>query len=119
MIAYCNFIPDAVWIRELENGIRRITLRRNFTEEIIIKQGENEKQFRFEETDAYIPERDNIQEFITNNFGNLFDLGLIQVEEKEINEIKIRKANEIVNNGVLIDDLQDIGKQITNLMLGV
>ena len=119
MIGYCNFIPDAIWVRETENGTRRITLRRNFTEETIIHQEADETQFRFDETDVFIPDRDNIQDFIANNFGNLFDLGIMQIDEKQTNDTKIQTAQQIVQTGTIVDDLQAMGQKITDLMLGV
>lgn len=120
MIAYCNFIPDAIWIRGLqENGDRHITLRRNFTEEITTREGKEEKQFMFEETDVFIPERDNIAEFINSNFGNLFKLGLQQTQTKTESDSKIQKTKQIINNGQVVDDLHTLGQQITAIMLGV
>jgi len=76
MRSQSNVIQEAVWAREVENGIRHVTLRRNFTEETVIRQEGEETQFVYEETNVYIPDRDNIHEFVANNFGNLFDLGL-------------------------------------------
>ena len=118
MTGYCNFIPDAIWVREVENGMRRITLRRNVTEEIVLHQGVEETHFRFEETDVLIPDRDNIQDFIANNFGNLFGLGIMQIDKKQTNDTKIQTAQQIVQTGTIVDDLQAIGQKITDLMLG-
>ena len=77
MTGYCSFIPDTIWIREVENGLRHVTLRRDATEETIIRQEGEETQYKFEETDIFIPDRDNIEDFVTSNFGNLFDQGLL------------------------------------------
>lgn len=76
-----NLIPDAIWLRDIdENGTRRITLRRNFTEETGIGE---EPRIVFDEVDVVIKEQENMMEFITKNFGNLFELGLQQVAEGE------------------------------------
>lgn len=119
MISYCNFIPEAVWIRETENGIRHITLRRNFTEELKAFGEIEEKHYRYEETDVYIPDRENLQEFTVENFGNLFDLGLQQTEEEVERNYKLNRTKQMINEGSIVDDLQSLGQQITNIMLGV
>ena len=118
MISYCNFIPESIWVRGVDNGIRHITLRRNFSEEIAIHGDLEEKQYMFEETDVYIPDRENLLEFINSNFGNLFDLGLQQTEENKIKREKIQKTKQIIESGQIIDDVQILGQQITNLFLG-
>lgn len=119
MISQCNFMPDAIWLRELENEIRHITLRRNFTENVVIHEDLEETQYTFEETDVFIPNRENIHEFVTQNFGNLFDLGLQQMTENVKKEAKISQAKQMVQEGTVVDDIQLLGQQITNLMLGV
>jgi len=119
MISQCSFMPDTVWLREVENGVRHVTLRRNFTEEIILHEELEEKQYTFEEVDVFIPDRENIQEFITQNFGNLFDLGLQQMAEKSEREAKIAKAKQIIQEGTIVDDLQLLGQQLTDIILGV
>jgi hypothetical protein len=119
MISQCNFIPETIWVRGIENGIRHITLRRNFTEETVIHEEIEEIMYIFEETDVFIPDRENINDFITQNFGNLFELGLQQMVEKSEKEVKVAKTKQIIQEGTLIDDVQLLGQQITNLMLGV
>jgi hypothetical protein len=76
MTSNCSFIPDTIWIREVENGIRHITLRQNFVESTAINMGVSETQYTFEETNVFIPDRDNIEDFITNNFDDLFNQGI-------------------------------------------
>jgi len=106
MKGYCNFIPDTIWVRGTENGLRHITLRRDFTEETIIRQEGEETQYKFEETDVFIPDRDNIEDFVTNNFGNLFDQGLlnenapVKKTDTEINTDRI-EATENALMGLL------------------
>jgi hypothetical protein len=119
MIAQCNFIPKSVWIREVKNGIRHITLRRNFAEETVFGECGERDIYTFETTDVYIPDRDNIEQFITENFGNLFDLGLQQTEEKNTKDKKVQKAKEVIESGQIIEDMQTLGQQITNIMLEV
>lgn len=119
MIAQCSYIPEAIWIREITNGIRHITLRRNFTEEIETREGIDEKTYTFEETDVYIPDRENIEQFTNENFGNLFDLGLQQNDERAINDIKLQETERLIKTGQLVDDIQLIGQQLTDIMLEV
>ena len=120
MIAYCNYIPDAIWVREAVNGVRRITLRKNFIEKDTTNMdGSTEKQYQFDETDVCITDRDNLQDFVNNNFDNLFLSGLQQVANNAASETKIQATQQMVVTGKLVDDLQLLGQQITNIMLGV
>ena len=119
MISQCSFIPDTIWLRGIENGVRHVTLRRNITEETVIHEDQEETIYQFEETDVYIPEREGMEGFITQNFGNLFELGLQQTEEKAKKEAKKVKAKQMVQEGTVVDDIQLLGQQITDLMLGV
>jgi len=120
MLSRSNRIQDSIWLRELqENNMRRVTLRRNFTEETSIQDGVEETQFVFEEANVLIYERDNMQNFIETNFGNLFDLGLIQMQEKDIQKQNESDTKKLLNDGKLANELQVLGQQITNIMLGV
>lgn len=120
MIAYCNYIPDAIWVRDEENGVRRITLRKDFLEKDNTNpDGTTEKQYQFEETDVLIPDRDNLLDYVNANFNELFAQGLQQVVNTLALNTKIQTTQQMVNTGALVDNLQSIGQQITNLMLGV
>lgn len=116
MIAQCNYIPDAIWVRETENGLTKITLRRNFTEEMNV---EGDKYYTFEEVDIVIPYREDIVAFIEENFGNLFDLGLQQTEDSLQHESKILHTQQLIQTGKLAENMQLIGQQITNILLEV
>lgn len=119
MKAQCNYIPDSIWIKEVENGIRHVTLRRNFSEEINIRYGENEKVYEYDESDVFIPERENIEQFINENFANLFELGLQQMEENASFEEKTNYTKNIIETGNLYDCIKIMGQQITNILLEV
>ena len=120
MISRCNFIPDAVMIRDIsESGIRRVTLRRNFTEEMQNMEDINEVHYTYEEVDVLIPERDNMMDFINANFGNLFELGLVQTEEIKAREQNKSSTNKLIKDGSLTTELQLLGQQITTVMLEV
>lgn len=77
MKAQCNYIPETTWIRELTNGVRHITLRKGFVEKQIQHEENVEIQYEYDETNIYIVDRDNIEEYIQNNFDILFEQGLI------------------------------------------
>lgn len=87
MISHCNFIPEEIWIRELENGIRHITLRRNFIEKTVNNNNIEETQYKFEEIDIYIADRDNIEKYVNDNFDLFFDKDLEVVKQKKIKEL--------------------------------
>lgn len=119
MISQCSFSPDAIWVREVENGIRHITLRKNITQETITHEDTQEIIYQFEETELFIPDRENLTDFINENFGNLFDLGLQQTTDNATKDAKIMQAKQMIQDGSVVDNLQLLGQQITNIMLGV
>lgn len=112
MISYCNFIPDVIWVRESDNGIRHVTLRRNFIEETIAE----EIQFRFDETDVYIPDRDNIQNYIETNFDALFEQGLVQTGENKIQELKMQRTQQLISTGQVAEEIDNLQEQVLTLM---
>lgn len=120
MTAYCSFKTDSVWIREVKNGLRHVTLRKDF-EQIQVQRGDGEVEtvFKFEETDLYIADRDNLQDYINSNFDMLFNQGLQQTAEKHSIEEKRQQAHQIIKDGSIIDSFQQIGQQITDIILGV
>ena len=99
MIAYCNFIPDAVWVREAENGLSHITLRRNFVEVEKISNMDGttgtEKQYQFEERDICIPDRPNLADYVSANFDQLFMSNL-----SEYKQDKIQQLNDACNSTI-------------------
>jgi hypothetical protein len=120
MIAKCNFIPDAVYLREIsDSGVRRVTLRKNFTEEIHINDGVEETHYSYEEVDVLVQERDNMSAFINANFENLFELGITQMAENNLIEQNKLATSKLLQDGSLSTELQLLGQQITSVMLGV
>ena len=119
MTSQCGFSPDVVWIREEANGIRHITLRRNIVQQTVTQDGIQETVYTFEETDVFIPDRDNIQDYVNANFDSLFTLGLQQVADNETQDAKYQQTVQMIQEGTLADTLQTMGQQITNIMLGV
>jgi len=88
MISYCNYIPDVNWVREAENGIRHVTLRRNIVEQDVKNiDGTTEKRYQFEETDIYIPDRDNLVDYVNANFNQLFMSNLPSYQKAKIEQI--------------------------------
>ncbi len=120
MKSQSNTIQSPIWIRELENGTRHLTLRKNFTEKVITNlESEEETQYEFDETDVYITDRENIEDYINDNFDTLFDQGITQVEVIATENKRISETNKLVQSGQLYDSIQLIGQQITNIMLEV
>lgn len=121
MTAYSSIKVDSVWIREVENGMRHVTLRKDF-EEIEVSKDEDgpvEKQYKFEETDIYIVDRDNVEDYINSNFDFLFSHGVQEISEKQSIEEKRQQAQQIIKDGSIVDSLQQMGQQITDIILGV
>lgn len=99
MKSQSSIIQPSIWLREVENGIRHVTLRKNFIEK---QTQEGDSIYEFDETNIYIPDRENAEEYVNNNFDVLFEQGLI-------NEIKPKEPS--------IDDrLQAIENAIINLL---
>ena len=119
MTSQCNFSPEPVWIREVVNGIRHVTLRQNIIQQTVTQGEVRETVYQFEETDVFIPDRDNIPDYVSANFDSLFTLGLQQVSDNETQDAKIQQTVQMIQEGTLVDTLQTIGQQITNVMLGV
>lgn len=85
MKGQCSFIPKSVWIREIDNGMRHVTLRRSFTQNNKADtEGNTFDNYDYEETNIYIVDRDNIEDYINSNFDILFEQGLIN--EKKLSE---------------------------------
>ena len=119
MISRSNSVQDAIWLRNLnDSNMRRVTLRRNFTEETTMRDGIEDTQIVFEEVDVLIHERDNMISFIESNFGNIFDLGLMQMEENEIKTKNINETKAMIANGNISSEIKLLGQQITDVMLG-
>ena len=119
MIAYSSIKPAPIWIREVENGVRHVTLRRNFTQSTITNtDGIAETQFQFEETDLFIQDRDNIESYINTNFDTLFTQGAQQAIGKQALNAKIQQTQQIIKDGSIVDTFQQIGQQITNILIG-
>lgn len=102
MKAQSNLMQDNIWIREVENGIRHITLRRNFEKKEVKHMEESEIIYEWDETDIYIVDRENILEYVTNNYNVLFEQGLINENKPVEPSIEDRiKALESAVVGVL------------------
>jgi hypothetical protein len=99
--------------------MRKITLRRNFTEETVVHEDGEETQIVFEEADVLVCERNNMADFVASNYGNLFELGLMQMEQKAILEQNESATKKLITEGNLVNELQMLGQQITNVMLEV
>jgi hypothetical protein len=76
MKSQSNILQPTIWIRGLDNGIRHVTLRRNFEESTSTREDED-IQYVFEETNVYVADRDNLEDYIESNFEILFEQGLI------------------------------------------
>lgn len=93
MKSQCNYIPDKIWIREGIDGLRHITLRRNFVE----ITANDETQYEYEETNIYIVDRYNIEEYVINNFDELFSNGLAN-ENASAPQTTDEKLEELATN---------------------
>ena len=105
MKSQSNIIQPTIWVRELKNGIRHITLRKNFNQITIqnnnsINNDTNdittETQYEYDETDIYISDRDNIEDYINANFDILFNKSLDNFKDNRIKEL-----SELCNTSIL------------------
>ncbi len=96
MIAYCSYSPDPIWVRETVNSTVRVTLRRNIVEKDVSNpDGTTEKQYQFEEIDIQIPDRDNLTDYVSANFDQLFMSNLLSCKQDKIQQIKNTCNNTI------------------------
>jgi hypothetical protein len=117
MIAYCNYIPDAIWVREVENGVRRVTLRKNFIEKDTANMdGSTEKQYQYDETDICIPDRDNIEDYVNANLDALFTQGIQQTVDNQISDTNKQKAKLLVDSGQISVDLDSLQSQVLTIL---
>jgi len=97
MKARSTVMPDAIWIRGFENGIRTINLTKNVSQEKEVNNdGSEQVFFEYDEITVKIQERDNLTQFITENFENLFLLG-----KQQKAETLIRQASKECNKKIL------------------
>jgi hypothetical protein len=113
-------VPNAIMLRDVDDvGIRRLTLRKDFQEEIVSVDGQNVTMYTYDETDVWIVERPNIVDYVNANFTNLFELGLRQTNEKTEIESNEGQLQYLLQQGRLVGELKAIGQQITEIMLEV
>lgn len=99
MKSQSNLIQDKIWVREIENGIRHITLRNNFQEKTVQHMEETKKIYEYDETNIYIIDRENIEDYVNVNFDVLFEQGLLQ--ENKPNEPTIEDRIASLENAIV------------------
>lgn len=119
MRTQCNYVPDTIWVRDIENNLRRITIRKNIEEDLIAHEDDNETMYSFDEVDVLIPDRYDIEQFANDNIDQLFELGIQQNAELNIYNKKLQETEHLIRTGQLVDDMKLIGQQLTNILLEV
>jgi hypothetical protein len=129
MIVQGSVVPTPIWIRYIDkNNDAIVKLTRNVIVKPILDSITNEtiNFYEYEETDLKISNRNNIEQYIQNNFDLLFEKGLSDYELKKQLEEKERQIKDLINNYKLLEvnqQLQDMnniyGATLDSLMFDI
>lgn len=118
MKSQSNIMQDKIWVRGVENGIRHITLRRNFIEKIVNHIEIQEKIYEYEETNIYIINRENIEDYVESNFNVLFEQGLLDENAtKPLTELELLQKQLSQSNDDNVATMEALA-EVYELMLG-
>jgi hypothetical protein len=129
MIVQGSVVPTPIWIRYIDkNNDAIVKLTRNVIVKPILDSITNEtiNFYEYEETDLKISNRNNIEQYIQNNFDLLFEKGLSDYELKKQLEEKERQIKDLIDNYKLLEvnqQLQDMnniyGATLDSLMFDI
>ena len=119
MIVQGSASPQNIWIRyvdENNNAVIRLTknvIIKDITDEIT---QDTRQEYEYEEIEISVPNRDNLEEYIQNNFDLLFEKGLNDFELKKQLEEKEKQIKELIDNYKLLELNQKTQEDILNTM---
>lgn len=82
--------PSDFFIRKSHLGNVHLILRKNITELVTEVEGDEEDIqviFNYDEVEVVISNRENLTEYVLDNFDSLYDLGVEQEKKKKNEEI--------------------------------
>jgi hypothetical protein len=96
MKAFSTIEPQAIFIESTQNGYR-VRLRKNieqYTEEF---EGETQTMFKYDEVVLNLSHKENINEYVTDNFEYLFSVGENMNYQEKIDTIKEYLSKNFLN----------------------
>lgn len=92
-------LPDSIWIQYVENGIAHIRLRKDIVAtQTTNANGDLQNIWEYDEIQMELSERDNLHDYIQENFELLYELALTKYKQMKIEELD-RKCNETILSG--------------------
>lgn len=91
--------PESIQIKNYDNGMAKVLLRRNIIEENITNEdGSTDTIYQYEEVEVELANRNNLVQYIKDNFDVVFQAGLDnenQAEEETLEEQVARLEKEV------------------------
>jgi len=124
MIVQGSASPKKIWIRYIdENNNDVIRLTRNVIEKDITDEITNNirKFYEYEEIEISIANRNNLEEYVLNNFDAIFEKGLSDLTLQKQIEEKDKQIKELIDNYKLLEvnqqtqDILTTIKQLTDM----
>lgn len=77
---------NPIWVRKIENNHAYVTLRKNFTEKVETDdEGNTTSIWVYDETDVIIKSRNDLHQYITDNFDNVWYSNPEELAKKLLN----------------------------------
>lgn len=93
-----SVFPEQIQVKNYENGMAKVLLRRNITENTITNEdGSTDTIYQYEETRVELANRNNLEQYIQNNFDMVFQVGLDKegIVEEMLEEKVARLEQEV------------------------
>ena len=89
--------PDLIWIKTINNGLATVRLRKNITE---TTDEEGNTIYEYDEVEVRLANRDNLTQYIENNFDAIFEQGLIneQKPNEPTEQERISALEDVIQN---------------------
>jgi hypothetical protein len=96
MKVYSTIEPDIIFIESTQNGYR-VRLRKNIEQYEETFEGETQTMFKYDEVVLNLSHKENINEYVTENFEYLFSVGENINYQEKINRIKEYLSKNFLN----------------------
>ena len=95
MLVEGSVYPPKIQVTNYEKGNAFVKLRRNIKEKEIENEESTDTVYEYKETEVEIANRNNLKEYIENNFDMIFEAGLEKENEyQETIEERIERLEE-------------------------
>lgn len=93
-----SVFPTKIQVKKVERGMANVLLRRNIAEKVIENEdGSTDTIYQYEETKAELANRNNLEQYIEDNFDIVFQAGLEKegIVEETLEEKVTRLEQEV------------------------